>query len=284
MFPLGIGSQIPQLIVGGAKELEALLGRQPGRDAVAALASGGMVVSNPVFVKDGQTLLQAYNLRQPVTGPNLRADFEVVSDQSLPAVLESPEVPVPFYGFISAGTASRLGIHVEPSVLLVQLSEYPSAGELDSASAALGQIYATQAVALHIEAGADRDSSSLLWLVVGLSTLITLSAAGITTGLALADARSDHMTLAGVGAPPRLRKALAGVQSLMTATPGTALGLVAGVVPAVLVVAATRMFAAPVIPWLQLLALLVAVPLTGGVLAWLFTRARLPMSRRGVGT
>jgi putative ABC transport system permease protein len=51
-----------------------------------------------------------------------------------------------------------------------------------------------------------------------------------------------------------------------------------------LTVAATRMFAEPSIPWLQLVALLVAVPLTGSALAWIFTRARLPMSRRSVGT
>jgi putative ABC transport system permease protein len=77
---------------------------------------------------------------------------------------------------------------------------------------------------------------------------------------------------------------MAGAQSLMTAVLGTSLGLVAGVVPAVLVMAATRPLAAPVVPWLQLLALLAAVPLCGGLLALLFTRARLPMSRRGLGT
>ncbi len=33
-----------------------------------------------------------------------------------------------------------------------------------------------------------------------------------------------------------------------------------------------------------LVALLIAVPLTGAALAWLFTRARLPVSRREVGT
>lgn len=284
MLPLGISGQIPQLIVGGAEELEALLGRKPGRDALETLAGGGVVVSNPVFVKDGQTLLQAYDIRQPVTRPDHRADFEVVSDESPPAVVESPEVPVPYYGVISADAASRLGIQVEPAVLLIQLSGYPAAAELDKASAALAGIYETQPAALHVEAGADRDSTSLLWLLVGLSALITLSAAGITAGLALADARSDHMTLAGVGAPPRLRKSMAGAQSLMTAVLGTSLGLVAGVVPAVLVMAATRTLAAPVVPWLQLLALLVAVPLSGGGLAWLFTRARLPMSRRGLGT
>jgi putative ABC transport system permease protein len=39
-----------------------------------------------------------------------------------------------------------------------------------------------------------------------------------------------------------------------------------------------------VVPWLQLVALLVAVPLTAAGLAWLFTRAKLPVARREVGT
>lgn len=70
----------------------------------------------------------------------------------------------------------------------------------------------------------------------------------------------------------------------MTAGLGTVLGSVAGTVPGVLVVTATGLARTAVVPWLQLAALLVAVPLTGAALAWLFTRARLPMSRREVGT
>ena len=100
----------------------------------------------------------------------------------------------------------------------------------------------------------------------------------------MADSRKDHVTLAGVGAAPRLRKALAGSQALMTAGLGTVLGSISGVIPALLLVTATGMARTAVVPWLQLVALLVAVPLTGGALAWLFTRAKLPVSRREVGT
>jgi putative ABC transport system permease protein len=138
-------------------------------------------------------------------------------------------------------------------------------------------------MSLNVEHGIGAEGSALLWVIVGLSALITLSAAGITTGLALADARNDHMTLAAVGAAPGLRKSLAGAQSLMAAGLGTLLGLLAGVVPAALTVAATRMYAGATIPWLQLFALLIAVPFTGAALAWMFTKARLPMSRRGAG-
>ena len=284
MFPAGAAGQLPPVVVGGADELRALLGREPSPAAVEALNTGGMVVSNPVFEKDGKTTLQSYDVRQPVPGPGPAVSYKPQSNTVLPAVVEAPEVPVPFYGVIAPGTASRAGMHVGNSVLLAQLSAYPEAAEQDRASAALAQVYRIQALGFYVEPGADRTGSELLWLIVGTSALITLSAAGITTGLALADARADHMTLAGVGAPPRLRKALAAAQSLMTASLGTSLGVAAGVVPAVLLIGATRMFAEPVVPWMPLLALLVGVPLTGSALAWVFARARLPVSRRSLGS
>ncbi|MFP3460554.1 hypothetical protein R5O87_06875 [Arthrobacter globiformis] len=284
MFPAGVSGQLPQLVVGGVDELRALLGREPSPAAADALNSGGMVVSNPVFEKDGKTTLQSFDVRQSVPGPGSVAARNPLNNTQLPAVVDAPEVPVPFYGVLSPETASRLGIHVGNSVLLAQLSAYPEAAEQDRASAALAQVYRIQALGFYVEPGADRSGSELLWLIVGTAALITLSAAGITTGLALADARADHMTLAGVGAPPRLRKALAGAQSLMTASLGTSLGVAAGVVPAVLLIGATRMFAESVVPWMPLLALLVAVPLTGSALAWVFARARLPVSRRSPGT
>ncbi|MFF2314666.1 FtsX-like permease family protein [Arthrobacter sp. NPDC058097] len=284
MSAAGSTGQLPPLVVGGVDELRALLGREPSPAAVDALNSGAMVVSNAVFEKDGKTTLQSYDVRQPVPGPGSAVAYKPLDNKELPAVVEAPDVPVAFYGVLPPETASILGIHVGNSVLLAQLSAYPEAAEQDRASAALAQVYRIQAMGFYVEPGADRTGSELLWLIVGTSALITLSAAGITTGLALADARADHMTLAGVGAPPRLRKALAGAQSLMTASLGTSLGVAAGVVPAVLLIGATRMFAEPVIPWMPLLALLVAVPLTGSGLAWAFARARLPVSRRSPGT
>ena len=51
-----------------------------------------------------------------------------------------------------------------------------------------------------------------------------------------------------------------------------------------LVAGSTELRTAVEVPWLHLLALVIAVPLAGAVLAWLFTRARMPASRRALGT
>ncbi|WP_154605410.1 hypothetical protein [Arthrobacter sp. AQ5-05] len=123
------------------------------------------------------------------------------------------------------------------------------------------------------------DIASILWMVVIGAALLTLSAAGITAGLALADGRSDHATLASVGADIRLRKALSGSQTFLTAFLGTVMGLFAGVVPIDVLLSFSR--GTPiVVPWLQFGVLLVLVSLFGVTAAWMSTRGRLPMKRR----
>ncbi|WP_426989660.1 hypothetical protein [Pseudarthrobacter sp. Y6] len=275
------------VVVGTAEDVERLFGTAPTAEARDVLAAGGMVVTNPVFVRDGHASLEAQDVRKPaplVPGSSEFQGYQETGRTEVAAAVLEPEVNVPYYGVVSPEAAAAAGMRVDNGALLVQLSAYPDAAQADKVSAALAGIYADRFGSMYVERGAERDASLILWSIVGLGALITLSAAGITTGLSMADSRKDHVTLAGVGASPRLRKALAGSQALMTAGLGTVLGSVAGIVPAVLLVTATGMARTAVVPWLQLVALLIAVPLTGAALAWLFTRARLPVSRREVGT
>jgi putative ABC transport system permease protein len=283
MRPFNSGSP-RSLVVGGEAEIRAMLGTAPSEEALEVLKSGGMVVTNPVFVRDGRAVVEGADIRRDkVSTSQLHAGYEVVTSTELPAAVVVPQVPVPYFGVISPAGAESAGIRATESSLLVQLSASPSPAQHDLMTATASAFFGKTQVGMYAEPGVDRDSSWVIWTIVGLSALITLSAAGITTGLSLADSRSDHMTLAGVGAAPRLRKALAGVQALMTGGLGSFLGCLAGIGPAIIIVNATGLAAAAVVPWLQLLALLIAVPLTGSVLAWVFTRARLPMSRRGLG-
>lgn len=273
------------LVIGGEDEVRAMLGTAPSAEAMAVLNNGGMVVTNQAFVQGGRVVLEGADVRRPIeSSGRLFAGYETVTTTELPAAVVVPEVPVPYYGVISPDTAESVGMRTGQSSLLVQFNALPGTAEMDRIAATLAGFYGNPGVGFYPEQGTDRDSSWIIWTIVGISALITLSAAGITTGLSLADSRSDHMTLAGVGAAPRLRKALAGAQALMTAALGSALGCLAGVVPAIVIANATGMAASAVVPWMQLLALLLAVPLTGAALAWMFTRARLPMSRRAVGT
>jgi putative ABC transport system permease protein len=111
-----------------------------------------------------------------------------------------PEVNVPYYGILSPEAAAAAGMRVDDGALLVQLSAYPDAARADKVSAAIAGVYADRFGSMNVERGAERDASLILWSIVDAGALITLSAAGITTGLSMADSRKDHVTLAGVGA------------------------------------------------------------------------------------
>lgn len=287
MRPYETQGSVSSIVVGTADDVERLLGRPVTAEAREVLAAGGMVVTNPVFVRDGQAFLVAQDTRKPAPLDSRSSAFQGYAETGrteLAAVVLEPAAEVQYYGIVSPGAAALAGMRVEDDSLLVQLSEYPDAVQADKISAAIAGVYADRFGSMHVERGAERDASLILWSIVGAGALITLSAAGITTGLSMADSRKDHVTLAGVGAAPRLRKALAGSQALMTAGLGTVLGSMAGTIPAMLLVTATGMARTAVVPWPQLAALLVAVPLAGAALAWLFTRASLPVSRREMGT
>ncbi|WP_457948355.1 hypothetical protein ACTAQI_20470 [Pseudarthrobacter sp. alpha12b] len=272
------------VLVGGAADIRAVLGRDASPEALAVLEAGGMVVTNPVFVGDGTVLLQAQDVRTQMPSASGPASVHAtVRSDSLPAVVLEPAVPVPYYGVVSPETADRLGLNPVPAGLLVQLAAYPSEAQSDAAAAAAAAIFRQPDVSFRAEPGISQGSQWATWSIVAASALITFSAAGITAGLSLADARKDHATLAGVGASPRLRKALAGSQALFTSGMGAVLGTLAGSVPAVLLVLSTDMRTAVEVPWLHLFALVAAVPITGAALAWAFTRSGLPLSRRDVG-
>lgn len=117
------------------------------------------------------------------------------------------------------------------------------------------------------------------WRWAPRAALITLGAAGIATGLAQADSRDDHATLAAIGAPPRVRRTLAAAQSLTIAGLGTGLGVLAGFVPGVALIGAVESLDL-VVPWVLLAAGVAGVPLLAAAAAWLLTRLRLPLRRR----
>jgi putative ABC transport system permease protein len=130
----------------------------------------------------------------------------------------------------------------------------------------------------------------MLLLLIGAAALITIGAAAIGTGLAAADGRADLSTLAAVGASPRLRRALSVSQSWVIAGLGSLLGALVGIGAAFAVIEGNnqqdwrRLWPGspvePVMPWLTLGIVLVAVPLVAILGAGLLTRSRLPVERR----
>ncbi len=178
----------------------------------------------------------------------------------------------------SPAAARKLGLDVVPGTLALRFTDrLPSTAEEDAAVAALAD--AGIEASLSVERGYQSDYGiGLLALALG-AALITLGAAGIATGLAQADARDDHATLAAIGAAPRVRKTLAAAQSLTIAGLGTALGVLAGFVPALALIGAVDSLDL-VVPWALLAMGIAGVPLLAAGAAWLLTRSRLPLRSR----
>jgi putative ABC transport system permease protein len=261
--------------VGGRETLRAL-GLRPTAAAEDALRRGGVVVYDPAQVRNGTVRFDVIT----------EAAAAAAGDSGQPAVrhVQLPGAYVPTHGqaagdaLYSAAAATALGLTASPSTMLLHFDRLPTGDEEDAARAALLTTGA-DTYSFSVERGYTSEYGlGLLALVVGCG-VITLGAAGVATGLAQADARADHATLAAVGAAPLLRRTLAAAQALTIALLGTALGIAAGFVPALALIGAVQSLHV-VVPWLRLATVLVVIPLLAGGLAWVLTRSRVPLERR----
>ncbi|MFJ2739609.1 FtsX-like permease family protein [Streptomyces sp. NPDC087440] len=195
--------------------------------------------------------------------------------------------------------AQSAGFTTVPYGVLFSTSALPSTEQKQALDGAIDKIGLNEGVT--IEAGYVSENGIVLLALTVFAGLITIGAAGIATGLAQADAEADLKTLAAVGAPPRVRRALSGFQCGTVSFMGVVLGSAAGVLPAIALVLSDRRRDAAnvqqnldmgwggsgshvdmpiVIPWETLGALIVVVPLGAALLAALVTRSRGALARR----
>jgi len=258
-------------VVGSYADFVRLTGVE---SAVArgALDSGGMVVFEESKVVDGSGSVEV-----------------VTSDSSTGRTVDNRLVPVPAVhvprgpgdvlpnSWLSPEAAETVGVPVVVNSTVLQYEVPPTDDQEEAVSAALADLGETNL--FRVERGyRDEYGVGLLALLVA-SALITLGASGVATGLAQADARADHATLAAVGADPRLRRRLTAFQAAVVAGLGALLGTVSGFVPTVayLYADAQMRFVAP---WQNLLVIAVVVPAVAALAAGLLTRSRLPLARR----
>ncbi|QTG81540.1 FtsX-like permease family protein [Arthrobacter crystallopoietes] len=268
-------SGFPQLLVGGESELAALLGKEPDAQTLSALETGSAVLLNPVYEDSGKATIEVID---PSGGGAIGEKLgpSVVESHELNAFLTEGVRDIDVMGMISPQTADELGIPTWDYGLWVDMERTPTTDEADRVQQQLASTNSTNTPFAY-EPGPPAGSQIIAWSVAAFAALVALTAAGITAGLALADGRADQTTLAGVGAAPRMRKALAAAQSLLTSGIGGTLGVVAGLLPAIAILALIRDYSV-IVPWAQVIAVLIVVPLLGAVAAWLSTRS-LPQMR-----
>lgn len=266
----------------------------PGRefslgDGATSYAPGGATIE----IIDGNLSFARFDISYGNNGPTLAG----------PAVTTSaPAVSAPRASFASAfpqrdigavmvpATAKHLGFGAEFAGIALDAGDRSiTHDEQDAIAAALAKGAPDSEV--YIERGFQDDTLLVFLIAVGVIGLIILVATLIATALAQAETQSMSSTLAAVGATRTTRRNLAAAQAGLLALLGTMLGVFIGIVPGVAVSwsnslstweAVQNGITDPtiVIPWLQLGAPVIAVPLIAAALAWVSIRRHPTVTRR----
>ncbi|PZG14189.1 ABC transporter [Micromonospora craterilacus] len=270
-----------RVIVDDGTALPILTGADPAdvAAATATLRAGGAVVTDPRLLVDGRLEVTVQHDAEEATRAT---DTATVPGHVLSTAVGSKWL------LLSPAAADQLDLVTRQAGWAIGAGESPGRDQRkqDRFVTAIRPLD----VAVEIETGRRHgDSQPVLLLLAGVSAVVTVGAAGIATGLAAAEGRADLSTLAAVGAGPGVRRLLSLCQAGVIAVLGSALGIVAGLGSAAIVLTFTNKRYTDtwpveppyplVIPWLAL-GVLVAVPLLAMLGAALFTRSRLPVERR----
>jgi putative ABC transport system permease protein len=249
--------------------------------AEAMLRSGGVVVRDPRYIKDGKATFAVLRVDNKSGQDPAANATRITFDAYLLTTGVAAISPI-----LSPGAVATAGLATTPSLMIAATTRMPTQVESDKMYAQLQNL----GVGGNIEQGPQYETDERLWILMGAAALITLGAAGIGTGLAAADSRPDLSTLASVGASPRMRRGLSLSQSGVIAGLGSLLGAGAGLGAALAVIVAlnqqyAEMWPGPAplpvaIPWPSLSVALLVVPAIAMLGAGLLTRSRLPIERR----
>ncbi len=256
------------LLVAGPDLLKGLGIPQAG----SALAAGKAVVINGSDVLDGQLAITIADSSGNESQHSIPAVAATVGNyQDLGAAIVSP------------ARAKELGLNPATNNRLWTLKAKPGASRVDAANALVLAAATTQSAlgSIQVENGLD-DSGMLLvpLALLAISTLVTFGVTAIATALSAAESKGDFATLSAVGATPFVRRKLAMGQAGVLALLGGVLGIAAGLVPVSAVIAVRSDVLVLTVPWQVIALALLVVPLIAALGAGLFTRSRLPLSRR----
>jgi putative ABC transport system permease protein len=176
---------------------------------------------------------------------------------------------------ISADTARAHGWSVATDSVLVT---YAARATPDDVDGAINTAVEAGAFAI-TDDGQDERKNLVLLLIAGASALVTLIGVAISIALSAAEGRADVATLAAVGAPPGRRRALLACQALLVGGLGCLLGAGLGTFIAYTARATTG---SPdfVVPWANLAATGIGVPLLAALVAGACTRGKVTLVRR----
>lgn len=280
------GGATVQEVVGGPQVFREVTGFDDAR-AESVLDQGGVVLFSPVPTQNGKVTIVV-----PPDGKGIRTTERA----TLPAVvLTAHGYPSP--GFILAPKAARsLGIADGPRTLVLDMSSHVNPTQQFEADQLLDGFGVGGGLVVDIGVQSRLGLANMLVLLVAM--FVTIGAAAIATGLALADGRADHDTLVAVGGSPWTRRWLAGSTALVVTGLGVLIGVPVGFLFAEGLIRVNNLsFTLPdaaqsgvssgwrsfTVPWLDLGGLALAVPLLTALGAMLLSRSKAPGSSRPLG-
>ncbi|TDC72533.1 ABC transporter permease [Streptomyces hainanensis] len=267
------------------------------RGEVVALAMAGRFVDD-----DGRVTMDVYE-----TSPAYGDDGAITVEPDLSVTLPVYQATDQGYGFellMTPETAEAAGLSFAQDSTLYATERTPTEAEQQAVEGAMRDLATrsgtTATPYIDVEDGFHSDTALNLLVLSLAAGILALGAAGIATGLAQADSEADLGTLAAVGASPRVRRTLSGLQCGLIAAMGVVLGAVSGVIPAIALQLANQranlanwesawdngwdpgvrpeLFLE--MPWLTFGQLIVVVPLVACLVAALLTRSRITLARR----
>ncbi len=172
----------------------------------------------------------------------------------------------------AAGLVAVPGLITEPAAV-------PSIEQVADAEAALR--LATGSVASLETSQIPAVDLPLLGLL-GLALIVAVGATTMVTALGASEARHDRATLRALGAAPTVVRRTAAWGAAIIAGIGGIVGVLAGALPGIAAVSVGLVQGTDRahVPWEQLIALAIVLPLAAALAAALITRTRLPLEHR----
>jgi putative ABC transport system permease protein len=286
MLVQSYGSTLGASVLVSDGDLAAVAAAIPAGDrerAAAVLAAGGVVAftDRPLAATAAVVVVESYSPEGETVGrKRVRVPAAFVSRDSFGA---GPQA------VIAPAVAERLDTPVVPVAFLVSGTEITRAAERDAKEAVQG---VAEGTSLYVERGYQAPGETVvIQLVLGaLGAVLMLGGTLTATFLALSDARPDLATLSAVGASPRMHRGVAASYALVVGGIGALLGAAVGFIPGIAITyPLTSVSYGPStgpashyvdVPWLLILALVVALPLLTAALVAALARSRLPLVSR----
>lgn len=233
--------------------------------AIADLEDGVAVVFNENVLVGATTLLESPPVDIESPPANDQSPFE---ETSIPASDASTDAfkPGRLPGVvISKSRAAELGLTPsEDRTFLLRATEPISQAQITAAkdlAANYPGMYVSGVQDTVFNAAPLRDGA------LGFSTAVALGIVAVAVALVAAESRRDQAILTAVGAGPWTRRKVIGSSALLLTLIAALVAVPAGFIPASIVQATSDQGYPFVIPWLTIIGVVVAVPLTAGLIA-----------------